>query len=73
MSRSLRKVKQYLETPLVFVPAMLKKPSILYLTMLEESMGNILGQQDASGKKEQAIYYLSKKFTDYEQRYLALE
>ncbi|RDX90050.1 Retrovirus-related Pol polyprotein from transposon 17.6, partial [Mucuna pruriens] len=67
------KVKQYLETPLVLVSEIPRKPLILYLTVLEESMGCILGQQDASRKKEQIIYYLSEKFTDYEQRYPTLE
>ena len=37
------------------------------------SMGCILGQQDETGKKEYAIYYLSKKFIDYESRYSMLE
>ncbi|RDX77093.1 hypothetical protein CR513_42837, partial [Mucuna pruriens] len=36
-------------------------------------MGCMLGQQDATGKKEQTIYYLSKKFTDCEKRYSILE
>ena len=36
-------------------------------------MGKILGQFYESGRKERAIYYLSKKFTDYETRYTALE
>jgi len=36
-------------------------------------MGCVLGQHDETGKKEHAIYYLSKKFTDCEQRYSALE
>ena len=36
-------------------------------------MGCVLGQQDETGKKEHVIYYLSKKFTDCEQRYSALE
>ena len=36
----------------------------MYLTALDDSMGCVLGQQDESGKKESAIYYLSKKFTD---------
>ncbi|XP_071939190.1 uncharacterized protein [Coffea arabica] len=36
-------------------------------------MGCILGQHDESGKKEQAIYYLSKKFTAYEANYSFLE
>ena len=36
-------------------------------------MGCVLGQHDETGKKEHAIYYLSKKFTDCEQRYSTLE
>uniref|UniRef100_A0A2N9IH86 Uncharacterized protein n=1 Tax=Fagus sylvatica TaxID=28930 RepID=A0A2N9IH86_FAGSY len=39
----------------------------------EASMGCMLGQQDETGKKEQAIYYLSKKFTEPETRYLLVE
>ncbi|RDX77534.1 Retrovirus-related Pol polyprotein, partial [Mucuna pruriens] len=50
------KVKQCLESPLVLVPTVPDKPLILYLTMLKESMGGILGQQNDS-EKEQAIYY----------------
>jgi hypothetical protein len=45
----------------------------MYLTVLEESMGCVLGQQDETGRKEYAIYYLSKKFTDCESRYSMLE
>ncbi|KAI5439010.1 hypothetical protein KIW84_024664 [Lathyrus oleraceus] len=45
----------------------------MYLNVLEESMGCVLGQQDETGKKEYAIYYLSKKFTDCETRYSMLE
>ncbi|RDY11538.1 Retrovirus-related Pol polyprotein from transposon 17.6, partial [Mucuna pruriens] len=66
------KVKQYLEKPLIVVLPVPGKPLILYLIVLEESMGCVLGQQDATRKKEQAIYYLSKKFIDCEKRYLAL-
>ena len=36
-------------------------------------MGCVLRQHDEIGCKEQAIYYLSKKFTDYESRYSPLE
>ena len=32
-----------------------------------------MGQHDESGRKEHVIYYLSKKFTDYETRYSLLE
>ncbi|RDY13605.1 hypothetical protein CR513_01444, partial [Mucuna pruriens] len=67
------RIKQYLENPLVLVPTVLGKPLILYLTVLEESLGCVLGQQDATGRKEKAIYYLSKKFTDCEKRYPTLE
>ena len=45
----------------------------MYLIVLDKSMGCILGQQDETGKKEFAIYYLSKKFTDCESRYSMLE
>ncbi|RDY06423.1 hypothetical protein CR513_09587, partial [Mucuna pruriens] len=38
------KIKQYLEEPAVLVPAMLDKPLFLYLTVLKESMGGMLGQ-----------------------------
>ena len=36
-------------------------------------MGCVLGQHDETGNKEHVIYYLSKRFTDCEQRYSALE
>ncbi|XP_006574123.1 uncharacterized protein LOC114367144 [Glycine soja] len=36
-------------------------------------MGCVLGQHDESGKRERAIYYLSKKFTACEMNYLLLE
>ena len=36
-------------------------------------MGYMLGQQDETGKKEQAIFYLSKKFIEPETRYLLVE
>ena len=67
------KIKQYLREPPILRPPIPGKPLILYLTVLEGSMGCVLGQHDETGKKEYAIYYLSKKFTDCEQRYCALE
>ena len=45
----------------------------MYVTVLDNSMGCILGQQDETGKKEYAIYYLSKTFTDCESRYSMME
>ena len=36
-------------------------------------MGYVPGQHDESVRKEHAIYYLSKKFTNWETRYSLLE
>uniref|UniRef100_A0A2N9GQI9 Uncharacterized protein n=1 Tax=Fagus sylvatica TaxID=28930 RepID=A0A2N9GQI9_FAGSY len=58
------KIKEYLLNPPILVPPTPGRPLILYLTVQEASMGCMLGQQDETGKKEQAIYYLSKKFTE---------
>ncbi|OMO62254.1 hypothetical protein CCACVL1_22930 [Corchorus capsularis] len=67
------KIKEYLANPPVLVPPVKGKPLILYLTVFKKSMGCVLAQQDETGKKEHATYYLSKKFTDYEAKYSALE
>jgi len=67
------KIKQYLQDPPVLRPPEPRKPLIMYLTVLDESMGCVLGQHDETGKREHAIYYLSKKFTECEQRYSFLE
>ena len=55
------------------MPPVKGRPLILYLTVLGNSMGCVLGQHDESGQKEHAIYYLSKKFTDCDTRYSLLE
>ena len=67
------KVKEYLTNASVLVPPVPGRLMILYLTMHERSMGCVLGQYDEIGRKEQAIYYLSKKFKDYESKYSSLE
>lgn len=66
-------IKEYLLEPPILIPPVEGRPLIMYLTVLEDSMGCVLGQQDETGRKESAIYYLSKKFTDCESRYSALE
>jgi len=66
-------IKEYLLEPPILVPPVEGRPLIMYSTVLDESMGCVLGQQDETGKKEHAIYYLSKKFTDCESRYSVLE
>ena len=60
------KIKEYLLSPPILVPPTPGRPLILYLTVQEAFMGCMLGQQDETRKKEHAIYYLSKKFTEPE-------
>uniref|UniRef100_A0A2N9HCM9 Integrase catalytic domain-containing protein n=1 Tax=Fagus sylvatica TaxID=28930 RepID=A0A2N9HCM9_FAGSY len=67
------KIKEYLLNPPILVPPTPGRPLILYLTVQEASMGCMLGQQDETGKKEQAIYYLSKKFTEAGDPLLAIK
>jgi len=67
------KIKQYLQDLPVLRPPEPGRPFILYLTVLEESIGWVLGQHDKIGKIEHAMYYLSKKFTNCEKRYSMLE
>jgi len=62
------KIKQYLQSPPLLVPPISGRPLILYLTVTETAMGCVLGQHDETGRKERAIYYLSKKFTECESR-----
>ena len=59
--------------PSVLVPLVPRRALILYMTVLDESMGCVLGQHDESEKREQAIYYLSKKFTACDMNYSLLE
>ena len=67
------KVKDYLSTSSILVPPILGKPLILYLTVHEKSMGCVLGQHDEIEKQEHVIYYLNKKFTEYESKYSSME
>ncbi|XP_015086940.1 uncharacterized protein LOC107030049 [Solanum pennellii] len=66
-------IKNYLSNPPVLVPPELGRPLILYMSVLDNSFGCVQGQHDDTGKKERAIYYLSKKFTVYEAKYNLLE
>jgi hypothetical protein len=55
------------------VPSVPGRLLILYLTTTEKEMECVLKQHDKSGRKDRAIYYLSKKFTDYESSYTMVE
>ncbi|XP_070011198.1 uncharacterized protein [Nicotiana sylvestris] len=67
------RIKEYLSTPPVLVPPEPSRPLLLYLSVLDGAFGCVLGQHDETERKEQAIYYLSKKITLYEARYCLLE
>ena len=57
----------------MLVPPEPGRPLILYMSVLDNSFGGVLGQHDDTGKKKRAIYYLSKKFTVYKAKYTLLE
>nr|XP_033514325.1 uncharacterized protein LOC117278990 [Nicotiana tomentosiformis] len=65
-------IKEYLSKPLVLVPSEPGRRLLLYLSMLDGNFDCVLGQHDENGRKDQAINYLSKKFTPYEARYSLL-
>ena len=67
------RIKEYLQEPPILMPPVEGRPLILYLIVLDNSMGCVLGQHDESGRKEHDIYYLGKKFTDCETRYSLLK
>ncbi|XP_070050830.1 uncharacterized protein [Nicotiana tomentosiformis] len=66
--KAVDKIKEYLSKSPVLVPLELGRPLLLYLFVLDGALCCILGKHDETGRKEQAIYYLSKKFTPYKAR-----
>ena len=66
-------LKAYLMSPLVLSAPVLGKPLLLYVAVNESSIGVVLAQHDEDGKKEKAIYYPSRTFPDYEEKYTAIE
>ncbi|XP_042519149.1 uncharacterized protein LOC122092913 [Macadamia integrifolia] len=67
------RINSYLVNPPILIPPTPGRPLLLYLSVLETSMGSMVAQHGPDGHIEQAIYYLSKNFTDYETRYTTLE
>ena len=49
-----------------------KKLLILYVSVIDDSVGAVLAQHDEEGK-ERAMYYLSKLFNEVEKKYTAME
>lgn len=67
------KIKTYLLNSPVLVTSVPRRPLLMYLEIHDFSMCCVLGQHDETGKKEQAIYYLSKKFSKYKSWYSTIE
>nr|XP_016439411.1 PREDICTED: uncharacterized protein LOC107765298 [Nicotiana tabacum] len=67
------KIKECLSKPHVLVPPEPERPLLLYLPALDGAFGCVLGQHDETRRKEQEIYYMSKKFIPYEAWYSLLE
>ena len=67
------KIKNYLMKPPILVPPIPKKPLLLYLTTTDTAMGALLAQYLEETRKENVIYYISKKMLPYEEKYSTLE
>ena len=54
--RAFEKIKEYLQNPPIIMPQVPGRPLIMYLTVLDNSMGCVLSQHDETGRKEHVIY-----------------
>ena len=59
--------------PPILVPSILEKPLLLYLTTTDIAMEALLAQYLEESRKEDVIYYISKKMLLYEEKYSPLE
>ena len=66
-------LKAYLMSPPVLSTPVPEKPLLLYVVVTSSLIGVVLAQHDENGKKEKAIYYLSRTFLDYEEKYITIE
>ena len=67
------KIKNYLMKPPILVPPVPEKPLLLYLTTTDTAMGALLAQYLEETRKENTIYYISKKMLPYEEKYSPFE
>ena len=70
--KAFEKIKEYLTSSPVLKPPRQGKPLILYLALEENALGAMLTQEGPDGV-EHAVYYLSKKFLPYEEKYDMVE
>ncbi|XP_075640645.1 uncharacterized protein LOC142612434 [Castanea sativa] len=68
-----KKIKSYLMKPPILVLPAPEKPLLLYLTSTKTAMEALLAQYLEETRKENAIYYISKKMLPYEEKYSPLE
>ena len=59
--------------PPILVLSVPEKPLLLYLTNTDTTMGALLAQYLEESRKENAIYYISKKMLPYEEKYSPIE
>ena len=67
------KIKNYLMKLPILVPPVPEKPLLLYLTTTDTAMKALLAQYLEETRKENAIYYISKKMLPYEDNYSSFE
>ena len=67
------KIKNYLMKPRILIPRVPEKPLLLYLTTTNTTIGSLLAQYLEKTRKENVIYYISKKMLPYEEKYSPLE
>ena len=72
MPKAFKLIKEYLHHLSILVPPQHGKPLLLYLSIIGDAVGSMLAQED-NEKNERAIYYLSKRFHDYETGYTLIE
>lgn len=65
-------IKHYLTNPPVMMPAVLRRPLKLYISMSEETKGSLLAQEDENGVGR-VVYYRSQVLNDAEKRYNVIE
>ena len=70
--KAFKLIKEYLLHPLVLIPPKHGKSLLLHLSIIEDVIKSMLAQED-DDKNERVVYYLSKRFYDYETRYTPIE
>ena len=73
MPKTFEKIKNYLMKPPILVPPIPEKLLLLYLITTDIAMGALLAQYLEESRKENVIYYISKKMLAYEEKYSPLE